>query len=108
MTQVKSAVEHLLSHFRKPLEAAGVNLACIQDEIEDAVDYAWNYLRIGSESYQNIRYRLQTARDVENWRNVLALSELVFSLPFSNRQVERMFHMKVIKTDTTTWSDINN
>ena len=103
MASIKSAVEYLSSHFREPLEAAGVSLASIQDEIEEAVDYARNYLRIGSESYQKIWYRLHTATDVEKWRNILTLSDLVFSLPFSNGQVERMFSMmKIIKTDRTS------
>ena len=113
MASIKSAVESLSSHFRKPLEAAGVSLASIQDEIEEAVDYARNHFRIGSESYQKIWYRLHTAPDVEKWRNILALSELVFSLPFSNGQVERIFSMmKIIKTDrrtslhTSTLSDL--
>ena len=60
MASIKSAVEYLSSHFREPLEAAGVSLASIQDEIEEAVDNARNYLRIGSESYQKIWYRLHT------------------------------------------------
>ena len=87
-------------------------MEAIQDEIEEAVDYARNYLRIGSESYQKIWYRLHTATDVEKWRNILALSDLVFSLPFSNGQVERMFSMMIIKTDrrtslhTSTLSDL--
>ena len=103
MTNIKNGVEYLSTCFWEPLEAAGVNLACIQDEIKDAVDYARNYLRIGSESYQKIWYRLHTATDVEKWRNILALSELVFSLPFSNGQVERIFSMmKIIKTDRRT------
>ena len=103
MANIKSAVEYFVSHFREPLEAAGVSLASIQDEIEDAVDYARTYLRIGSESYQKIWYRLHTATDVEKWRNILVLSEFVFSLPFSNGQVERIFSMmKIIKTDRRT------
>ena len=57
-----------------------MNLACTQGEIEDAVDYARNYLRIESNSYQKVWYRLHTATDVEKWENVLALSELVFRL----------------------------
>ena len=52
MANIKSAVEYLLSRFKEPLDAAGVNLACTRDEIEDAVDYARSYLRIGSESSQ--------------------------------------------------------
>ena len=80
------------------MEAAGVSLASIQD----AVDYARTYPRIGSESYQEIWYRLHMATDVGKWRNVHALSELIFSLLFSNGQVERMFFMKIIKTDKRT------
>ena len=113
MASIKNAVEYLSTHFREPLEAAGVSLASIQDEIEDAVDYARNYLRIGSESYQKIWYKLHISPDVEKWRNILALSQLAFSLPFSNGQVERIFSMmKVIKTDrrtslhTSTLSDL--
>lgn len=73
MANIKSAVECLASHFREPLEAAGVSLASIQDEMDDVVDYARTYLRIGTESYQKIWYRLHTAADVEKWRNALAL-----------------------------------
>jgi hypothetical protein len=103
MASIKSAVEYLSTHFREPLEAAGVSLASIQDEIEEAVDYARNYLRIESESYQKIWYKLHIAPDVEKWRNILALNELIFSLPFSNGQVERIFSMmKIIKTDRRT------
>jgi len=45
MASIKSAVESLSSHSREPLEAIGVSLASIQDEIEEAVDYARNYFR---------------------------------------------------------------
>ena len=81
------------------MEAAGVSLASNQY----AVDYARTCLRIGRESYQEIWYRLHTATDVGKWRNVLALSELIFSLLFSSGQVERMFFMmKIIKADRRT------
>ncbi len=33
------------------------------------------------------------------WPNELILSELLLSLPFTNSKVERMFSLKVIKTD---------
>ena len=55
MDSIKNAVEYLSARFREPLEVAGVHvhvsLASIQDEREEAVDYARNYLRIESESY---------------------------------------------------------
>ena len=65
LTNIKSAVEYLVAHFMEPLEVAGVTLAAIQYEIEDAVDYARTYMRIESEPYHKIWYRLHTATDVE-------------------------------------------
>ena len=44
LAEVKKSVELLTSHFRKPLEAKGVTIATIQDEIEDIDDYAQKYL----------------------------------------------------------------
>lgn len=43
LTEVKSTVECIVSQFRDPLEARGANLSVLQDEIEDAVDYARRY-----------------------------------------------------------------
>ena len=37
LAEVKEAVEYITSHFREPLEAKGVVLAGIQDEIEEIV-----------------------------------------------------------------------
>ena len=51
MAEIKQAVEYISTHFREPLEAASVNLASIQDKIEEVVDYARNYLCTESESY---------------------------------------------------------
>ena len=98
-------MEYITSHFREPLEAKGVVLAGIQDEIEEIVQYARKYLGIEQEGYQKIWYKLHTAPDIEKWPNVLRLCELLFSLPFSNGHVERMFSsLKVIKTEEPTCS----
>ena len=44
-----------------------------------------------------------TAPDSSKWPNLLQLSELLFSLPFSNAHVERMFStLKIIKTEWRT------
>lgn len=103
LDEINAAVEYITSHFREPLEAAGTTLSSIRDEIEEVVDYARKYLNIGTESYQNIWYKLHVAPDVAKWPNVLVLCELLFSLPFSNGTVERIFSsMKVIKTDRRT------
>lgn len=75
-------------------------LATIQNETEEVVNYARKYLSIGTEDYQKIWYKLYTAPDVDKWPNMLRLCELLFSLSFSNAQIERMFSsLKIIKTD---------
>ena len=99
----REAVEYITSHFREPLEAKGVDLANIQDELEEIIPYARKYLSIGQEGYQKVWYKLHTAPDASKWPNILHLCELLFSLPFSSGHVERMFSMmKIIKTNKRT------
>ena len=112
-SEVSTAVEYIMTHFRAPLEASSSNLASIQDELEEVLDYARKYLSIASESYQNIWYKLHTVPDADKWPNILILAELLFSLPFSNAKVERIFStLKIVKTDrrtslnTSTLSDL--
>ena len=40
LAEIKESVEYIATHFRLPLEAKGVSLATLQDEIEEAVEYA--------------------------------------------------------------------
>ena len=103
IADILSAVECITTHFREPLLAVGTNLATIRDEVEEIVEYARRYLSIQSESYQIVWYKLHQAPDARKWPNVLILAEFVFSLPFSNGKVERIFSsMKIIKTDRGT------
>lgn len=53
IAEIKSAMEHIISHFREPLEAASINLAGIQDELE-VVEYARKYVSIYGEPYQKL------------------------------------------------------
>ena len=46
LAEVREAVELITSHFREPLEAKGVNLACIQDEVEEIVCFARKFLAL--------------------------------------------------------------
>ena len=48
MSEIKSALLSLTEVFRAPLEAKGVDLSSILDEVEDIVDYSRAYLRLGS------------------------------------------------------------
>ncbi len=103
ISEILSSVEYITAHFRDPLLAVGTNLATIRDEVEEAVEYARKYLSIRSETCQTIWYKLHEAPDAQKWPNVLILAELIFSLPFSNGKVERIFSvMKIIKTDRRT------
>ena len=84
MTELKAAVELISTQFRAPLEAAGVDVSSLQDEIEDAVEYAQNYLNLESSHYRKVWYNLHICPAASSWLNLLLLCELVFSLPFSN------------------------
>ena len=46
------------THFRLPLEAKGVVLASLQDEVEEAVEYARTYLNISQIKYRKVWYKL--------------------------------------------------
>ena len=55
------------------------------------------------EAYHKVWYKLHVSPDSSRWTNVLILTELCFSLPFSNGSVERVFSTtKLIKTDRRT------
>ena len=68
-------------------------------EVDEVVDFCRKYLDV-LEDYKRVWYKLHTATDAKNWPNILLLSQLLFSLPFTNSIVERAFStLKVIKTD---------
>ena len=69
LIEIREAVEYITSHFREPLEAKGVDLANIQDELEQII--ARKYLSIGQEGYQKVWYKLHTAPDASKWPNIL-------------------------------------
>ena len=46
LVEIKESVEQIATHFRLPLEAKGVSLATLHDEVEEAVEYAQAYLDI--------------------------------------------------------------
>ena len=103
LTEIKSALLSIIDVFRAPLEAKGADLTSILDEIKDIVEYARTYLRIGSDSYNKIWYQLHSSPDSVKWPNILLVSELLFSLPFSTAKVERLFSMlKIIKNERRT------
>ena len=112
LQEVKNAIELLSSHFRDPLEAAGANLSLLQDEIEDAVAYARTYLGIESTDYWKVWYNLFVCPNATEWPNVLLLSELAVSLPFSNARVEQIFsslkYVKNVKRNSLNVSTLDD
>ena len=54
LAEIREAVEYITCHFREPLEAKGITMTSIQDEIEEIVLYARKYLGIDKEGYQKI------------------------------------------------------
>lgn len=103
LTEVKAAVELIANTFREPLEAVGVNVLALQDEVIETVEYARNYLSVETEKYHKVWYKLHVCPDADRWTNVLVLCKLCFSLPFSNGSVERMFSsLKLAKSDRRT------
>ena len=103
LTEVSGAVELIATTFREPLEAVGVNLLVLQDQITEIVEYALSYLSIETEVYHKVWYKLHVCPDASRWKDILILCELCFSLPFSNGRVERIFSsLKLIKTDRRT------
>ena len=52
LAELKAAIELIPSQFRNPFEATGVNVSSLQDKIEDAVEYARQYLSLESTPYR--------------------------------------------------------
>ena len=52
--EIRSAVDLIVPSCLAPLEAKGMNSVSVQDEIEEAVDYARTYLSLATESYSSI------------------------------------------------------
>ena len=98
-----SAIQHIYTSFKDPLEAHNISLSVLLDEIEDSIEYARQYLAIESTDYRRVWYNLHICHDSSKWPNVLLLCELCFSLPFSNSRVEQIFScLKLIKTNNRT------
>ena len=113
MAEIKAAVEHIITVFRAPLEFCGVCIATIQDELEEAVEYARRSLAIVSDCYKRVWYKLHVCQDAHKWPNLLLLCELIFSLPFTTSCVEQMFSLLIIimtqcrtSVHTSTLSDL--
>jgi hypothetical protein len=101
--EIRGAVEYIVDKFREPLEAKNACICSLQDEIDEVVDFYRRYFKSQAEDYRRIWYKLFTAPDAKKWPNVILVSELLFSLPFSNSKVEKAFStMNIVKTNRRT------
>ncbi len=95
-----SAIEALSALFSTPLQDAGVDSALLQQEWDDMVYYAKQYLNLVTDPYRVVWWKLFNSSDSSKWRNILVLVEPIFTLPISNGRLERCFsQMKLIKTN---------
>ena len=97
---IRGAMEYIVTIFREPLEAKGACIFSLQNEIDEIVDFYRKYLENQAEDYRKVCYKLYTAHDTRKWPNVILVSKLLFSLPFTNSIVERAFSaMKIVQTN---------
>jgi hypothetical protein len=58
-------VELIATTFREPLEAVGVNLLVLQDQITEVVEYAQSYL---SDAYHKVWHKLHVCPNASRWK----------------------------------------
>ena len=79
LEQVNGAIELLSSNFRNPLEATGVDIPSLHDEMKDVVIFAWEYLSIETTDYRKEWYNLFIYPNSSDWPNILLLCKLAFT-----------------------------
>ena len=75
-----------------------MNIALIQNEWDDMVLYAKQYINLVTCSYKEVWWKSFNCPDTVKWSNILSLVELIFLIPLSNGHLERCFsQLKVMK-----------
>ena len=62
----------------------------LDDELEEAVKFCMRDMDIQLKDYRDVRYKVNSIHDSWEWPSMLLISDLLFSLPFTNSKVERM------------------
>ena len=106
LSDYTEAIGRLCSKFKISLEAAGVVVAQIVNEFSDMLLYATQFISLSSRHYQAVWWTLFHSPNASDWKNVLTLARLLFSLPVSNGKLERVFstlkNIKQSKCSTRT------
>ena len=90
----------LKQRFQNPLLAAGVSAsdADFLDQWHSLIEYAKEFLSVSSTPYRVCWRRIFQSPRRSNWKDVLILIRLLFTIPISNAKLERMFSkMKQVK-----------
>ena len=85
------SIERLVERFIIPLQGAGVLTGVIKEEFQNMIEYAVEYIAVSSHDYKSTWWRLFHAPNASEWQNALTLATLLFSLPASNGNLERVF-----------------
>ena len=80
LCEVKESVDYLASHFRLPLEAKGVVIATLQDEVEEAVEFQ-NPLYTKMISFLNILKDSFIPNNLQLY-NVSLLSKILIAITY--------------------------
>ena len=92
----------ILDAFVTPLKNAGVkgSAADIIYQWHELLEYAKDTIGVSGKSYMVTWREIFASSRSENWRDILTLIELSFTIPISNATLERMFSksMRVLTT----------
>ena len=98
-----AALDAVTQRFSVPLETSTVDISLVQEEWDDMVEYAKQFLNLVQEDYKIVWWKLFNAVDAKKWTNILSVIELLFCLPIANGHVERCFsQLKLIKNSRRT------
>ena len=88
-----AAIDRLVQRFAIPLQGAAVDTEEVVKEFREMISYATQYIALSVLDYHSVWWRLFHAPCSSEWANILALAELLFSLPASNGKLERVFSL---------------
>ena len=95
-----SALQQLSVRFKVPLKQAKINISLLQEEWDEMVDHARQYLDLATQDNNMVWWKLFNSMSAKNWGNILGLIKLLFCLTMSSGHVERVFSQ--LKTNRRT------
>ena len=90
----------VVDRYSLPLREGGANASVIQEEWDDVVSYAKDYLELTTQDYKAVWWKIYRCIDAKKCRNILVDIEILFCISVFNGRVERLFsQLKLVKTD---------